>query len=98
MGHTYTSFLNPNDYFDAQVIRANNLVREWMRDPENIEFLNQLKAEAIHTKGNSTSGNIKHKHIIPQEAFLVLPDEIRKDKKMLDKWVAKYHPYLLITK
>jgi len=31
---------------------------------------------------------------IPQEAFILLPSEIRHDKKELMKWAKKYHPYL----
>lgn len=93
------SRINPtaSDY-DQKVEMANQLVRKWMRDPENRKYLDEKKAEYIHDKGwslfNGKRGNIKHEVDIPQEAFLLLPPEIRNDKKELIKWVKTYHPYL----
>lgn len=93
------SRINPSGSdFDQKVEMANQLVRKWMRDPENRQYLDEKKAAYLHDKGWSVfkgkRGNIKHEMDIPQEAFLLLPPEIRNDKKALVKWVKTYHPYL----
>lgn len=98
MGRVYTTFLNPKDCYDFKIIKANLLVQDWMKDIDNRVYLNELKAEALHEKGHSVAGNIKHKHIIPEDAFLALPEEIRLDKKKVNRWLTTYHPYLLISK
>ena len=97
MSRVYTTFLDPKNPHDFQIMLANEKVREWMKDPECRTYLNELKSEAILTKGNSVAGNIKHKHIIPQDAYLLLPSEVRENRKKLNHWVKTYHPYLLIT-
>jgi hypothetical protein len=80
--------------FDQKVEMANQLVRKWMRDPENKKYLDEKKADYLHDKGWSKGGNLKHEVDIPQDAFVLLPPEIRNDKKMLMKWAKTYHPYL----
>jgi len=80
--------------FDQKIEMANQLVRKWMKDPENRAYLNEKKADYIHDKGWTKKGNLKHEVDIPQDAFLLLPREIRNDKKALMKWVRVHHPYL----
>lgn len=94
------SRINPEmSEFDQKVEMANQMVRRWMRDPENRSYLQEKKADYIHDQGwtsyNGTKGNLKHEVDIPQEAFILLPSEIRNDKKELMKWVNKYHPQLM---
>jgi len=80
--------------FDQQVEMANQLVRKWMRDPGNRKYLDEKKADYLHDKGWSVGSSFKHEVDIPQEAFVLLPREIRNDKKELMKWAEQYHPYL----
>ena len=81
--------------FDQRVEMSNQLVRKWMKDPVNKSYLNEKKAEYIHSRGLSVGHNMKHELDIPQEAFVMLPVEIRNDRKELMKWVEKFHPYLM---
>jgi len=84
--------------FDQKVEMANQLVHKWMKDKENRSYLDEKKADYIHDKGwtnyNGTKGNLKHEVDIPQDAFVLLPKEIRNNNKELMKWANKYHPYL----
>lgn len=84
--------------FDQKVEMANQMVRKWMNDPVNRQYLNEKKADYIHDKGwtyfDGKKGNMKHEIDIPQEAFILLPPEIRNNKKKLMKWANQYHPYL----
>jgi hypothetical protein len=84
--------------FDQKVEMANQMVRKWMKDPSNRRYLDGKKADYIHDKGwsnfNGKRGNLKHEVDIPQEAFVLLPSEIRNDRKELMKWAKMYHPYL----
>lgn len=88
--------------FDRKLEMANQAVINWMKDPDNKAYLDDKKASYIHDKGwsiyNGKRGNVKHEYDIPQEAFLLLPFEIRNDKKELKKWVLTYHPYLMHSK
>ena len=89
------SRINPTaSDFDQKLEMANQLVRKWMKNKENRDYLAVKKADYIHDKGMSLGGNMKHELDIPQEAFLLLPKEIRNNKKELLKWAQKYHPYL----
>lgn len=90
--------LNPKDPIDRDIIAANILVQSWMKDPDNYRYLQELKAEALHNKGNTMGRNMKHKHIIPQDAYIALPSVIRDDKKKRDEWLKEFHPYLIITR
>jgi len=85
--------------FDQKLEMANQAVVKWMKDPENRSYLNEKKADYIHDKGwtlySGKRGNFKHEMDIPQEAFILLPKEIRNNKKELVKWVTTNHPYLL---
>ena len=84
--------------FDQKVEMANQMVRNWMCEKENRDYLNDKKADYIHDKGWSSydgkKGNLKHELDIPQDAFILLPVEIRNNKDELMKWASKYHPYL----
>lgn len=80
---------------DQKVEMANQLVHKWMRDPDNRRYLDDKKAEYIHKKGYSNNRTMKHECDLPPGAFLVLPSEIRNNKKELMKWVKRCHPYLL---
>lgn len=97
------SRINPNSSdFDQKLEMANQLVINWMKVPENWQYLQEKKAAYIHDKGwtyyNGKKGNLKQEADIPQEAFIMLPPEIRNNTKELMKWVEKYHPYLLHRK
>jgi len=89
------SRINPEmSDFDQKVEMANQLVKKWMKNPKNREYLDEKKSDYIHDRGWSVGSNFKHEVDIPQEAFLLLPKEIRSDKKELMKWASRYHPYL----
>jgi len=66
-----------------------------MTDPENRAYLDRKKADYIHKKGWTENRGLKHECDIPQDAFVLLPKEIRNDKKALMQWVKTHHPYLL---
>ncbi len=89
--------LTPTDQFHLQLMHANELVREAMLDEDFVSILNEMRAEAIHDHGNSINKTMKHKHCIPQGAFMALPSEVQQDDSMLDEWVKYHHPYLIIT-
>jgi hypothetical protein len=89
--------------FDQKLEMANQLVRKWMKDPDNRQYLDEKKADYLHGQGWSRGskgckGNLKHEVDIPSDAFMLLPREIRNDRKELMKWVEKYHPYLMHKK
>ena len=98
MTTVYTKFLDIKNPIDRDIIKANFIVGECMKDADFRSYLSELRSEAILAKGNSVAGNVKHKHIIPQAAYVALPEEIRENKKLLNKWVDTYHPYQRITK
>ena len=92
--------INPySSTFDQQVEMANQMVRKWMKNPKNKAYLDEKKANYIHDKGwtyyNGKRGNMKHEVDIPSEAFIMLPKEIRDNKKELMRWVKEKHPYLM---
>ena len=94
------SKINPNlSDFDTRIAMANQVVDKWLKDSGNWSYLNNKKAEYIHTKGWTSfagkKGHLKHEVDIPQEAFVLLPSEIRNNPKELMKWVKSTHPYLL---
>ena len=80
--------------FDQKVSLANESVYKHMNMPAYRKILNEEKSEYRENKGWSIKKGLKAKHNIPQEAYVLLPKEIRSNSKMLDKWVNKYHPYL----
>ena len=93
------SKINPEaSDIDQRIEMANQLVRKWMKDPETQKYLQEKKAEYIHDRGwtgsDEKQGNLKHELDIPQDAFLLLPPEIRNDNKELMKWAERHHPYL----
>ena len=97
--------INPNQsLLDIRIEIADELVRDWMKVPDNLTFLRQKKAEYLHRRGwslsriDGTKGNFKAEYDIPQEAFFALPSEIRNHPKELKKWVELRHPYLLFKK
>lgn len=79
---------------DQKLEMANQLTRRWMSDPENRAYLNEKKADYIHDRGRTVGGNMKHELDIPTEVFIMLPPEIRNDKKELWKWAQKHQPQL----
>ena len=81
--------------FDQKVEMANQLVDKWMKDPDNRQYLNDRKADYIHDRGWSKGGNMKRELDIPQDAYIMLPREIRNDRVELMKWVNKYHAQLM---
>ncbi len=81
--------------FDTQMEMANQAVRNWMKNKENRDYLNDKKADYIHDKGWTVGKGFKHECDIPQEAFLLLPRQVRNDRKRLMRWVNEKHPYLM---
>lgn len=89
------SRINPfASVFDQKVEMANQAVRKWMKDPNNRAYLDSKKADYIHEKGWSIGKGLKHECDLPPEAFILLPTEIRNNKRELMKWARKNHPYL----
>jgi hypothetical protein len=87
--------INPNmSDFDQKIEIANQAVRTWMKNPMNRAYLDEKKADYIHTKGFSSKKGFKHELDIPPDAFIMLPIQIRNNQKELLKWAKKYHPYL----
>lgn len=83
---------------DTRIEMANQAVTYWMSKPENKSYLDRKKADYLHDKGWSVGKNLKHECDIPNEAFVLLPSEIRNNPKEIMLWVNKYHPYLLHKK
>lgn len=89
------SKINPNmSDHDQKVEMANQLVNQWLQKKENRDYLNEKKSDYIHDKGWTKNRGLKHEVDIPADAFIMLPREIRNDRKELMKWVTKYHPEL----
>ena len=88
--------INPSmsDY-DKKIAIASNAIRKWMRNPVNRKFLDEKKANYLHDKGWSVDKTLKDEATFPQEAYVLLPQELRRDPIKLRKWVAQNHPYLL---
>ena len=98
------SKINPNKSVkDIRMDIASEIIHKWMLDIDNRTYINELKAEYLHTKGwsisgkDGTKGNLKHEFNIPQEAFFALPEEIRNNGLELRKWLKKNHPYLIFS-
>ena len=98
---TDVDFRKINPYasdFDQKVEMANQAVVAWMKVKDNYDYLQEKKADYIHNKGwtnnNGKRGNLKHEVDIPQEAFILLPPEIRNDRDRLMRWAETHHPYL----
>lgn len=75
---------------------ANAAVHQWMRKKENIDYLNQKKAEYVHDKGWTQNRTFKHELDIPPEAYRMLPNDL-KQGEALKKWAKRYHPYLFFS-
>ena len=84
---------------ELRLLVADAAVLEWMDDPDNRQYLHQLKMEYLHDKGWSTAKG-KHfkrsEYFIPQTAFLLLSEEMRQPKEKA-KWIKERHPYLMLT-
>jgi len=83
--------------FEVRCMIASKIIRQSMRDPLFYNELRGMKAEYLHDKGWSISRFFKSEYTIPQSAYLVLPAELRKDKKALKKWLKDNHPYLIFS-
>ncbi len=89
--------LKPDNPFHIQIMHANELVAEAMKDEGFVEILKEAREEAYFTQGNSAGRNLKHKHSIPLMAQLALPDEVQADSTLIDEWVKYHVPCLMIT-
>lgn len=84
---------------EVKIDKANELVYWKMStDREFVTYLNEVKAEILHSKGWSKDKTLKARYEIPSEAFFALPPEVRENRKNLARWVKEYHPYLDLTK
>lgn len=89
--------LKMNDPFHFQIICANKLIDDAMQNEEFARQLKEKREEALMYGGMSRCGSLKSKYSIPQDAWIVLPEEVRDDDKVLDEWIIKHHPYLIIS-
>ena len=92
------SKVNPKaSRYDMSVQLANAAVDSWLTKPANRKHLHEMQVERMHDKGMSVGGNMKQVCDIPEEAFFLLPPEIRNHKEELMKWVRNHHPCLLFS-
>ena len=82
---------------EKRIDKANEEVYYWILQKDNRQYISDLKSEYLHQKGWSDTKQFKSKHVIPQDAFLALPQDIRNDRKKLEKWVKEYHNYLCMS-
>jgi hypothetical protein len=89
--------LNLNNDTDRRIALANEIVRRAMLDTDFNRHLRDKHAEFLHSFGWSVGKNFKAAAEIPEDAYAILPYEIKEDAKELMKWVKMYHPYLIFT-
>lgn len=91
--------INPNlPLKDIQILAANQFVEKWIMRPENRKYLHRKKEIYASNKGYSCNKNLKNEFDIPYEAWALLPEDIKSSQKEIQKWVLKYHPYLMFSK
>jgi len=75
--------------YDAKCFLAKKIIEEFLSDPDILEIYKEKQKDYIHSKGWSANRTFREEYSIPQEAWSVLPVEIRDNQKVLLMWLKE---------